>query len=284
MLDGAHLLDCVRGGQRGDATRVNEVEAPQEAGDQTGSISITRTGGVGLTSRWCGGDLDGLLACRDARAMAAKRRDHHLRKLEQSLLVATGALLDELELIVVADHDPCATRAVSHVFGGHHRELVRGVKDESDLALAALVDETFHCFRIVGSNDHRVDRRRRVIQTEHGGAPHRPAVVTGELVVVQVRGGETGRAQLALEQAEPAAVDALAHQPVAVLDGVRACGGEDRGGVAEQRQVVRVVPGHTAPALLQVVDEKAQVQDVGLVEKDVVFEVTLEGEYVVVRD
>jgi hypothetical protein len=47
---------------------------------------------------------------------------------------------------------------------------------------------------------------------------------------------------------------------------------------------VRVVACHPSPALLEIVDEEAQVEDVRLVEKDVVLEVTLEREDVVVGD
>src|SRR5207248_8503261 len=61
-------------------------------------------------------------------------------------------------------------------------------------------------------------------------------------------------------------------------------GGEHRGRMTEQGQVVGVVAGHAPTALLQVVDQEAQVEDVGLVEKDVVLESSFEGEDVVVRD
>src|SRR5207249_7824398 len=91
-------------------------------------------------------------------------------------------------------------------------------------------------------------------------------------------------ADLALEQAQAATVDAFGLQPVAVLGGVRPGGGEHRGRLPEQREVVGVVAGDASPSLLEVVDQKAQVQDVRLVEKDVVLETTLEGQDVVVRD
>jgi hypothetical protein len=54
--------------------------------------------------------------------------------------------------------------------------------------------------------------------------------------------------------------------------------------MAEQRQVVGVIAGDAALALLQVINEKAQVEDVRLVEEDVVLEPPFEREDVVVRD
>ncbi len=161
---------------------------------------------------------------------------------------------------------------------------MRWVEHEPQLAFTAFVHKPFHCARVVGADDHCLRTRGRVVETQHGGLPHRAAVVTSQLVVVHVSRREAGRAQLAFEQPQSMAIDTACHEPVAVFGGVGAGRRQNRRRVAEQRQVVGVVAGHPTSALLKVIDQKAQVEDVGFVGKDVVLEATLEAEDVVERD
>jgi hypothetical protein len=213
-----------------------------------------------------------------------QRRDDDLRQLQQAVDVALAALLDQLQLVVVADHHPRAVGAVHHVLGLHHRHLMRRVEYEPNATVATLADQPLHGARVVRSDDHRLDIRRTVIEAEHRRFPHRPAVVPGELVVVHVGGGESRRAHLTVEQAQSTTVDTSRREPVPILGRVVARSGQDPRWITQEREVVGVVAGDSSLALLQVVDQEAQVEDVRLVEKDVVFESPLEGEDVVVRD
>ena len=216
--------------------------------------------------------------------MPPERRDDDLGAVEHALHVALRALLDELELVVVADHDPRAVDAVVDVRAIHHRKLMRRVKDEWHLAFSALANEPSHRSWIIGADDHCIDPGRRVVEAEVARSPHRSAVIARELIVIHVGRGESSGAHLAFDEAEPATVDVVRDQPVAIFGRVRPRGGEHRGGMAEQREVVGVVAGHAALSLLEVVDQEAQVQDMSLVGKDVVLEAALEGEDVVVGD
>ena len=159
-----------------------------------------------------------------------------------------------------------------------------GIEDEPDRSLAALTAEPHHRVRVVRPDDHRLHIPRSIVQAEHACAQHGPAVVAGDLVVVQVGGGEAGRGDLALHQAQSAAVHTTSLQPRSVLGGVGAGRRQHGGGIAEQGQVVGVVTRHPATPLVEVVDEEAQVEDVRLVGKDVVFEPAVEVQDVVVRD
>src|SRR5204862_3333068 len=141
-----------------------------------------------------------------------------------------------------------------------------------------------HRLRIVRTDDYGIDAWWSVVQAKRAGAPHRAAVVTGQLVVVHVGRGETGGAHLAFEKAEPLAIDSLRDQPIAIVRCVRARRGKHRGWMAEQRKVVGIVAGHATSSLLEIVDQEAEVEDVRFVEKDVVPEPALEGEDVVERD
>ena len=200
-----------------------------------------------------------MVARGDPRSIPAESGDHDVRQVEQSLRITPCPLLDELELVVVADDDPRSRGAVGHIRAVHHRKLVRGVEDERHTALTALDHEALHCPRIVRADDHRIDMRRSVVETQHRGAPHRTSVVAGQLVVVHVGGGEARGAHLALQQAQPTAVDALRHQPVAILRRVAPRGREHGRRTPQQREVVGVVAGHATPPLLQVVDQEAEV-------------------------
>src|ERR1700736_5576738 len=146
------------------------------------------------------------------------------------------------------------------------------------------MDQPQHRAGRVRPHDDRLRIRNRVIQTEAAGKIHRAAVVAGDLVVVQVGGREAGGRDLIVEQAQAAAVDPELLEPGAIFDRVRSGGREHGAGIAEQREVVCIVARHATTALLQVVDQEAQVEDVGLVRKDVVFESPLEAEDVVERD
>ena len=156
-----------------------------------------------------------------------------------------------------------------------------GVPDPAHPLLPTLADQPEHRGGGVWTDDHRLRVGHRVGQAQQVRAVHRAAVVAGDLVVVQVGGREPGGRVLLRQDAQAPAVDPEPLQPVAVLAAVGAGRGEDRRRVAEQDQVVGVVAGHPTPPLLHGVDEEAEVDDVGLVGKDVVSEVSSEGEDVV---
>src|SRR5579859_6502866 len=103
VLDRAHLLHRIGGRERRDATGCFQLEPAQQARDQPRPICVAGAGRVRLAGRRRGRYLDRLFPRRDARPVAPESRDDDLRQLEQALHVALGPLLDELELIVVAD-------------------------------------------------------------------------------------------------------------------------------------------------------------------------------------
>ena len=43
---------------------------------------------------------------------------------------------------------------------------MRGIEDEADLTLPAFVDQTLHRAWIVGTDDHRVDSRWRIVEAD----------------------------------------------------------------------------------------------------------------------
>src|SRR5438132_6609514 len=161
---------------------------------------------------------------------------------------------------------------------------MRGVKDKWHVPLTTLLDESLHGRWIVRTDDDGVDLGRAVVEPKHARPPHGPAVVAGQLIVVHVGGREACRAELTVEQPQPSAVDALSSQPVSILSGVGARGREHSGRVAEKREVVGVVAGDAAPALLEVVDQEAEGQDMRLVEEVVVLEPPRVGEEVFVLE
>ena len=79
-------------------------------------------------------------------------------------------------------------------------------------------------------------------------------------------------------------IDAQLFEPGAIFKRIRARSRQHRAGIPQQRQVVRVVAGDASSPLFQVVNEKAEVEDVCLVREDVVLEASLEAEDVVERD
>src|SRR4029077_6888112 len=112
----------------------------------------------------------------------------------------------------------------------------------------------------------------------------RAAVIAGDLVVVQVGSREAGGRDLVVHEAQAAAVDSHAFQPAAIFSGVGSGRRQHRARETEESEVVRIVAGDATPSLLQAVDKEAQVDDVGLVREDVVFESSLEAKDVVEGD
>ena len=112
MLDGPGLLHRVGGGQGSEAAGLLEIEAAQEPCYQPRPVGIAGAGRVDLLARRRGGDLDRPAAGLDAGAVAAEGGDHDLGKLEQPGYVSSGPLLDQLQLVVVADHDPGSPAAL----------------------------------------------------------------------------------------------------------------------------------------------------------------------------
>jgi hypothetical protein len=159
-----------------------------------------------------------------------------------------------------------------------------GVVDEGNARLAAFADQPRHARGPVRPDDDGGRLRRGVGQPDLSGAVHSPAVVAGDLVVVEVGGGEAGGGRLALQQLQAAAVDAEALEPTPILGGIGTRSREDRARLAQQRQRVGVVGGDAAPPPLEAVDQEAQVQDVDLVGHDVVAKAAVEGEDVIEGD
>ena len=164
------------------------------------------------------------------------------------------------------------------------RQLVGRVPNPGHLPQAALLGQPQHGRGCVGPDHHSLRPRDGVAQAELRRPVHGAPVVAGDLVIVQVGGGEAGGRVLLGEDLQAARIDALVLEPGLVLDGILARSRQDGGRAAEEVQVVGVVGRHAAPSLLERVDEKAQVQDVRLAGQDVVGEPALEGEDVVEGD
>src|SRR5579859_7619330 len=208
----------------------------------------------------------------------------HLRELEQAFDLPAGAVLDELQFIVVADHDPGSPRAFIEVVGRHVRELVGGIKDPLHTALTTFADQPEHRGRGVGAHDHGRRLAHRVIQSKLGGLEHGAAVVPGYLVVLHVSGGKPCRRDDSVQQPQTSTVDAPAFEPGLVRRCVVAGRRQYGARMAEQRKVVGVIAGNASAPLVEVFDQEAQVEDVLFVRKDVVFEVSLVVEDVMEGD
>jgi hypothetical protein len=104
-------------------------------------------------------------------------------------------------------------------------------------------------------------------------APRHGAGVKGrDLVVVEIRGDETGGSGDVIAAQHRRRVDPAATEGGSVLGEVVADGGAEQRPLAEQGQGVGDVRGRPAPPLLQLVDQEGDVDQVRLVGKDVVAE------------
>src|SRR5713226_3537205 len=282
VLDRPHLLDGVRRGQRRHRACGRDVETAEQACDQARPVCVAGAGWIGLDAR--GRGRVRLRAGVDVRALPPKRGHDQLRQLLQPIQVPTGALLNQLELVIVADQHPGAACTVDEVIAGHVRKLVSGVEHPGHAPVPALVHQALHRVGRIRSHDHRLGIRHRVVEAEAAREVHGAAVVAGDLVVVEVGSGEARGGDLPLDEAQAPAVDPHLLQPGAIFESVGSGSREHGAGIAEQREVERVVARHAASALLEVVDQEAEVEDVGLVGEDVVFEPALEAQDVVEGD
>jgi hypothetical protein len=124
--------------------------------------------------------------------MPPQRCHHQFGQLLEPVKVAPGTLLDQLELVVIADQHPRAAGAVDQVVAGHVRKLMRGVEHPGHSPLPAFADQPLHRVGRIRSYDHRLRIRHRVLEAEAAGKVHGAAVVAGDLVVIEVGGREAG--------------------------------------------------------------------------------------------
>src|SRR5262245_6398617 len=190
----AEMLEGIGGRHAADAGTHVVRQSERQSLHQPAAECIADAGWIDDAPRSHGRYVGAAVLRDDGGAVFATGHDQRVAALEDFGLAEIRLLPEQLELVIVADHDAGTVDAFREVTALHAGALLTGIEDVANPERPALLGVLHHRTRIVWRDDRQVAAAERP-ERQLAGVGHRPGIERGDLVVgligrAEKRGGE----------------------------------------------------------------------------------------------